>query len=316
MYSKLDFTVFLRGVSIFAIVAGHFNMFELAGGSFYLLFLAGFNFARFNYPKTKTKTNGEYVFNLDVFTSKYFGFIMRIIYPVLFYTIFVQLYLGQFHLASIFLYSNFIGPNYANGLSFWFIEVLIQIYVLFYFLMLSNMKYHWVERSPYKSYLYLYLFFYLISFLTRYFFDTSQYLDRLPHLLLYLFIGGVLVSYSISNKQKIITTFALLLISLDLLNFGCDDKVVFVLVFSIMTVWIKAITLPKFLVNFIDVVAMSSLFIYLIHFQAKSLLLKFIPSAEPFMSVAFAFLLGIIFAKIWKMRKVSMIYLFKVIRNN
>ncbi|MDO6613519.1 hypothetical protein Q4601_16975 [Shewanella sp. 1_MG-2023] len=302
LMSKIDLTIVLRAFSIFAIVSGHLGFIHLAGGSFYLIFLSGYNFVRFNYPKVKRANAGKDYFDIVSFVKIYFGFIIKIIVPVLLYTFFIYTFLGRFYLGGVFLVSNFIGPNYADGLTFWFIEVLVQIYVLFGLVMISNYFYFWISKKPYQSFLFGFVMFYILSIVCRMIWDTSFYLDRFPHLMMYIFFAGALVAFSTETKKKVITSAILCLIALEFVLFDFNSKVLFLMLGAIATVWVDRISIPKVLHWPINIIAMSSLFIYLVHFQAKSLIDKLIPNLPAFAVVLFALLTGIIMSECWQRR--------------
>ncbi len=300
----MDLTIFLRAFSIFSIVSGHLGFIGLAGGAFYLIFLSGFNFVKFNFPKVEKANDNSEEFNTSIFISIYFGFLLKIIVPVLLYTLFIYVFLDRYYLGGILLISNFYGPNYADGLTFWFIEVLVQIYILFGLLMLTNKYYYWIKKSPYISFLIGFAFFYAISILCKSTWDTSFYLDRFPHLMMYMFFAGALVAFSQTQQQKIMTSCALAFVATDFILFDFSSKTMFFIIGAIATLWIQKVSIPKLLHWPISIIAMSSLFIYLSHFQAKSLLDKLLPNSPAIVVVCFALIVGIIMSEAWKKRKI------------
>lgn len=300
--ANMDFSVFLRSLSIFSIVAGHLEFLNLPGGSLYLIFLSGFNFVLFTMPKIEYKAPSRSTFNSQVFTEVYFGYVKKIVIPTFLYTCFLFVYLGQFYPASLFMISNFIAPMYGEGLSFWFIEILLQILLIFGLIFYTNRFYYWFKFNPYSSMFVLYCAFFAISIACRILWDTSDLLNRLPHLMMYVFLGGALVALSTSRNKKILSTMALSFISLEFFIFDFNQNVAFLLVTSIVTIWLRTIVLPKAIIPIITLTAMSSLFIYLTHFQSFSLMEKLPFNSPAIVNVVFAFIVGIIVTQLWKKR--------------
>jgi len=300
---KVDVSLLLRAISIFSIVAGHFHWVGVPGGAYYLIFLSGFNFILFTSSKVTCLNYASKSFNSSEFYSIYFGFMWKIILPTLLYTVFLFSFLGVFYPASIFLISNFVAPMYGEGLSFWFIEVLVQIYFLFAIVFYTNKYWFWFKKYAYESFLILFVLFFFISLTCRLMWDTSDLLDRLPHLMLYIFLAGSATALSNSIKKKIITTLALSLILLDLFVFGFNSRIMFLYLGALVTTWLPYILMPQVFGKVIFYSAISSLFIYLTHFQTLSLLERLSMDQYPGLNVFAAFAVGVLITQIWKRRE-------------
>lgn len=301
-FKKIDITILLRGFSIFSIVSGHFGFVGMVGGAFYLIFLSGYNFVKFTLPKTINSQNNN-SFCVTLFTKNYFNFLIKLLIPVLLYTIVVYTLLGRPYFAGLFLVSNFYGPDYGQGLSFWFLEVLVQIYLLFYLLALSNKYYNWLGKNPFVSFLIAFIFWFLASLLCRYFWDTTAWLDRFPHLMIYIFLLGALIASINTFKEKMIASLCVASVCFEFYFYGFSGRSLFLIIGSLLTIWVSVLSVPIFLHKFIYTIAMSSLFIYLSHFQARSLLMKMPVEWPPLLTVSFALLFGVVMAKSWKNRK-------------
>lgn len=301
-FTKLDTSVILRAVSIFSIVAGHFHWLGIAGGAYYLIFLSGFNFVLFTSKKAIGQEVTDTSFNAKKFYIIYFSFLWKIILPTILYTVFLYSVLGEFYLGGLLLISNFYGPDYANGLTFWFIEVLIQIYLLFAFIFYINTKIFIFWKNPYSFMFIGFLISYLISIICRLIWDTSYYLDRFPHLMIYMFFAGGMAALSKSIQLKIITTLSIHIILIELIYFGWSSRILFLYLGSLLTIWLPYILLPRVLKKVVSLVAFSSMFIYLTHFQTLSLLNKLFNSVSPGLAVLSSFLVGIIITRVWKNR--------------
>ncbi|MGR5237719.1 hypothetical protein [Vibrio alfacsensis] len=300
--SKLDLSIAFRFISIFAIVAGHFNFIHMPGGAYYLIFLSGFNFILFTVPKSNCLVDNSSTFSPSEFYSVYFSFLFKILLPTVIYTIFLYLVLGEFHIGGILMISNFYGPMYASGLSFWFIEVLVQIYLLFAVIFYANVKYFNFKKAPYISMLLGFVLTYFISFVCRILWDTSAWLDRFPHLMIYMFFGGALVALSVTKKQKLISSLIISVILIELISFPWNDRIIFLYIGAMSTLWVKYLTIPNVINKVITLCAMSSLFVYLTHFQSLSLIKKFNSDIHPAYVLIFAFFVGIALTRLWKQK--------------
>ena len=299
--TDLDTTIILRALSIVAIVAGHFHVGFFVGGAFFLIALAGFNFVRYTLPKINLdEPNG---FSLTHFFSTYFNFVKKIIIPTCLYLTFVYVVLGEFHVYGLLLVSNFIGPGYANGLSFWFIEVLIQIYIVFSLIFLFYPLRNFLRKNTFIFFLSITILSYLFRTMSLLLFDTSDLLNRLPHLMLYMFAIGGTIALSDSISKKLITSCLVVFVSLQPLITNFGDKYSFLFFSCLAILWMPVVTVPKLLANIFRVIAMSSLFIYLVHFQARSMLQKVWTNPPPLVSVVFAIFVGITCSYLWKRRK-------------
>nr|WP_145997835.1 hypothetical protein [Vibrio sp. vnigr-6D03] len=159
-----------------------------------------------------------------------------------------------------------------------------------------------MKASPYLLFLCLTIVTYIVSMVSMWKFDTSDLLHRLPHLMLYLFCLGALVANSKTTIQKSLASVLVLGICTPNLISSFGDNMTFLFIAMQITIWLPAIRVPAPLGKLITLVAMSSLFIYLSHFQAKSLLEKVIHNPSPELSVVFALLVGIILSHLWRSR--------------
>ena len=124
--------------------------------------------------------------------------------------------------------------------------------------------------------------------------------NRLPHLLIYIFFAGALCYCSDTTRKRVATS--------ALVTALCASEVIHdfggmftVFYFGLLlTIWIKEIVFPRVLFVPVKIIATSTLFIYLCHFQARSLLNKLVADPAPGLSVLFSLVIGCLFAYLWK----------------
>lgn len=302
MFSKCDTSLLLRALSIFIIVANHFGFFSVAGGALYLIALSGFNFIRFTLVKFDAVPGYPNELPFSRFFNIYFRFVGKLIIPTCLYTLFIYIVIGKFFIFGLLLISNFWGPDYAEGLSYWFLEVLLQIYLLFSVVMVIKPLRIFMAKRPFEFFLFLSLLTYGIARICLFLFDTQPLLNRLPHLLLYVFVMGGLVTCSSTMKQKIVASCTISLVCIEGLiqNFG--DMFTFMYFALIATLWVPSIHIPNVFYIPVRVVAMSSLFIYLSHFQTHRFLEKAFGEQHPGVPVLAALVVGIILSSLWQRR--------------
>ena len=300
---KFDTTILLRAIAIFAIVSSHFGLLNSAGGAYVLIALSGFNFVKFTFPKLDFfgKTHQLSVFN-PCFIKHYFDFVLRIIIPTCLYLLLLSTVYDNVDYSSLFLISNFYGPSSNGGFSYWFIEVLIQIYFIFGLIICFTFVQKWLSQNQYVFFLCGTLFFYVLRLVFMYFFDTDDLHNRLPHLMIYIFFLGCLAAVSRTVVEKLVTTSVLAIISTEYLLNSFGDQHTFLFLALLSIIWVPIVPLEKYTGIILSKLAMGSLFIYLTHFQARSLLEKLIVNPPPLFSVVFALLIGIWISVIWKKR--------------
>lgn len=299
----MDVSLLLRAFSIFAIVASHFGLIHLTGGALYLIALSGFNFIKFTQPKLGFNSDRAETFNDLSFLKKYYRFVRKLAVPTVLYLIVLYLALGEFHFFGLFLISNFMGPNYAGGLSYWFIEVLLQIYVVFSIVLMIKPVRMAMTINSFKFFTFFSVISFAFAIACEWVYDSSHLLGRLPHLMLYIFSAGALVACSKTISQKILTSFIVTAMTADSLIHSFGDSQTVLFVGLMLTIWVPTISIPKIVSIPIKYMALSSLFIYLSHFQTRSLVRKFLEDPHPAISVTAAIIVGIAMASLWKRRE-------------
>lgn len=300
MLVRYDTTLFLRAFSIVAIVSGHFDFFHVSGGAYFLIALAGYNFMRFLFPKCGFEQNRVEVDVGYGFLRPYYVFVLKIFLPTFLYLFLVYAILGKFYPAGLFMYSNFYGHAHTGGISYWFIEVLLQIYVLFSLVLLNGGARVRLAKNSYGFLFSATVIAYAVALFCQQLWDTEHLYNRLPHLLIYIFFAGALCYRSDTAKKRAATTALLtaLCTSQVIRDFG--GTFTFLYFGLLLTIWAREIPFPRVLFAPVKLIATSTLFIYLCHFQARSLLNKALVEPAPGLSVLFALLAGCVFSYLWK----------------
>ncbi len=296
--SRQDTTILLRAVAITAVVLGHFGLQPYSGGALFLLALAGFNFVKFTIPKISDTTG-----NLAEPLLRY-GW--KLYLPTALYIFGISFLTGQLSWTPLLMLTEALEPG-AGGIGYWFIEVLLQIYLVFGLILIFAPKVRQVMlRTPFKFFATATITFFIVRLLVLTFVigahpNELEFL-RLPHLLAFTYFVGAMAAVAQTSTQKVITSATIGAICAESLftSFGDDFTVFF---FGMLIVlWLPTISLPKVIVPTVNTLAFSSLFIYLSHFQVESVFedrFTFVPAE---VQALIALGVGIAMTKAWKSR--------------
>jgi amino acid adenylation domain-containing protein len=287
-FAHVQSPIFIRAVAIVSVVAGHFHLFDIVGNIKALLIVSGLSFARFQLKSIEKHGSVKPVLH----------FMFRLALPTLLYTIFLQSVSHSIHVESWFFIDNLIDPNSFGG-SPWFIELLLQCIALTAIPLSFRRVREFAVKNVYAFGLLYLAAAYLAALIVPRFWNTAYLYNRVPQFLLWLMAFGWCAAYSDTYKKKIISSVAF--VCLNALNaewFGW-----FPLVSGLVVTWFGRIPVPfpRSLVSAFNAVAGASLFIYLTHFQVKSILQKLLPHAYPLLSAAVAVTGGILLWKAWNL---------------
>ena len=285
-----EISIFLRAFSIFTIVSGHFKFFSLPGGAALLFVVAGFNFSRFQLPAIIHKDSALPVFSL----------LWRIFLPTVFVLGFFSVLSGRLDLPALFLVSNYWPPDAFGGRSFWFIEVLIQVYVIIFLIFSLSI----VRKSAGKYQFYFIFVMVLVSYgvasLIEMAWNTEYLYHRVPHIMLGVFSLGALIGVAELRKEKLVTTMLAIILLHQSLFDGRFERSDYMFIGAMLLLWVPFIKLPWSLSTVFSLVASASMYTYLSHFKAKQVLHLLLGDIDSAVAVVFALVVGIVFWWVWE----------------
>jgi len=291
--TKINSTILVRAISIVLIVLDHFfEEIDLVGTTSALFIVSGWSFGR--YQINSMYQNDSVI---PVLTT-----IFKITLPVILYTLFLQLAISSIHPESLFLYDNFIDPFFDNGLSYWFIDVLVQIMLIMSVLFSIKRIRDFAFQNQFIFGVLGVLLTLEIGFLVNHFWDTDNLYNRLPHIKLWLYFMGIAIAAAITFRQKYLLVGALFIFFLyneylDMTDFSLSLYTLIAIIFVILA---ERIAIPTRLTPVINNIAGASLFIYMTHFQFFSLANKIFVAPDRLVSSLFAIIGGVILWKIWE----------------
>jgi len=286
--AQIESGILLRAFAIAAIVSGHFNLVNYGGGGAYLLLmLAGVGFARFQLPAM--------IRNQSVASS--WVSLARVIVPTVGYLALLQIGLREPEWRTLLLISNLVEAHMAGGLSYWFVEVYVQIFVvLLAAFSLRPLRDAW-SRRPWHSALVLFAIAALIHSVVYQFWNTEYLFNRVPHRLLWLVAGGALLVTARSKQQLAFAIAAI--VAMSLLSWGFDSPSLVVSLAAAIIAFVPTLQIPKLFVRPLAEVAAASLFIYLSHFQFARIVEKVLGAQSPLLAFALAIVGGIVLARLY-----------------
>jgi hypothetical protein len=257
---SLDIDILFRSLAIIAIIFLHAHAavsqqskgFHIIGGSTLLLLISGFNIARFQSKKLFEGLSLQIVVR----------FFHKIIIPYYLVVISYQIWKQQLDWHSLLLISNYYG-RFGNFLDpYWFIELLLQIIIIFTSFFTIPIFRKTAEKSPLIVGLVLLFLTVLLrlSNLT----DANQLGIRTADKLLCIYIFGWCVWFAKTPLQKAAMT-ALALTLFPYLYGVHSSYTIWLVLGCLAIVWQPKILMPKLFHTVIVSIGSSTFYIYLIH---------------------------------------------------
>ncbi|MEV6402833.1 AMP-binding protein [Streptomyces bobili] len=260
----LETSIALRAVAIVLIVGSHIHVFYVKGGAHLLLAVAGYNLARFHLNPTAERRER---------VRHGLRSIARIVLPSLFWIALVLPFTDDYVLANLFLLHSVLGPHdHETAVQFWFIEALTYILVA----AVALLGLRSVDRAERRFPFALPMTIAALGLVTRY--DLLGLGNRfhLPSaaVAFWLFALGWAAAKADTTRQRVLVTVAAVATIPGFFP-GEPFRDAVVTAGFVLLVWVR--TLPsRGRVNTVaGVLASSSLYIYLTHWQIFPLIKDF-----------------------------------------
>ncbi|MFH0245480.1 AMP-binding protein [Streptomyces sp. HK10] len=269
----LETGVALRAVAIVLIAGSHIPVFFVQGGAHVLLGVAGFNFARFHLTSARRR---ERV--LGAWRA-----IARVAVPSLLWIVPVVLVTGAYDTANAFLLNSLVGPRDGRTeWHYWFIETLVYFLVAMTVLLSVPALDRMERRFPFG----LPAALAALGLVTRY--DLPGLDIRGHHLtpivVFWLFALGWATARAVTVRQRLLVTAAILVTVPGF--FGQPAREAVVVAGLTLLVWLPSLPSLGPLNRLAGLLAGSSLYIYLTHWQVYPHLKDHSPLLALFASLA------------------------------
>ncbi|MGW7286111.1 AMP-binding protein [Streptomyces sp. NPDC054847] len=277
---RLETSVALRALAIFCIVGSHIHVFGVKGGAHVLLAVAGYNFARFHLTTADRRVRVR-----RIWTS-----ITRVALPSMTWIGFVLLLNDDYTLANLFLLDSVFGPeDLKTGMHFWFIEALVYILIAVVALICLPVADRVERRFPYA----LPMSLAALGLLTRYDLVGLPHRTEMPDAVtvFWLFALGWAAAKADNVRRRLLVTAAALATVPGFFP-GDPGREAIILAGFLLLVWVPTLPSRERLNQLAGLLATSSLYIYLTHWQIFPLIDGF----SRHLAFLAALLFGIVYA--------------------
>ncbi|ORT57278.1 AMP-dependent synthetase [Streptomyces sp. CB03238] len=250
----LDTSIALRAFAIVCVVGSHIPVFHIKGGAHLLLAVAGFNLARFHLTSAGRRERVRHARRS----------ITRIVVPTMAWTALMLLLTEDYGLATLLLFESFLPPREGHVAPFWFIEVLVFLLLAVTALVAVPAVDRLERRHPFG----LPMALAALALLTRY--DVLGLRDRihLPSAFVvpWLFALGWAAAKASTVRQRLLVTGAALLTVPGFFS-GEPAREALIMAGFVLLVWVPSLPSPGPVNRVAGLLAGSSLYIYVVHWQ-------------------------------------------------
>jgi len=295
----MEVPVFLRMIAILLIVVGHLNVFSewrIAGETSVLFLISGISLARFQFKAIDERGDARMLLKS----------LAAIAVPTILYTILVQAVFDRVHWQSLLLISNWFPPDKVGVFNYWYIEVLVQMLLILGVVLSIKRVRKAIIANPFRCLIMASCALVVADvLLSRFVFDTTALLNRVPQHYLAVMVLGMAIHYADTTLRKAVASaVALLLIAeLDLvalagLGWQAFARYIDIALPAMLAlIWFRSVPVPGVVAKAGAMIASSTLFIYLTHFQFQSLARRIVD--QPLFAVALALVGGVLVTYCW-----------------
>ncbi|MCB1337789.1 MAG: AMP-binding protein [Maritimibacter sp.] len=291
LFSHIETTVLMRALAIINVVIAHFGIIAMTGETSALFFIAGHSFGRFQTRSVLAAGSPLPILNL----------VWKVALPTILFMLLVQGYSGNLTPVSWLLVGNWIGPDYAAGITYWYVDVLLQMLLVLAALFAFAPVRSLVAREPFWSAVGFAVLSFALALVVWSTFDTDALYDRIPPSKFWLLGLGWTLAVAETRRQRLIAT-ALSVAIVAFAWLGVDRAEPFALAAFAVILSVERVKLPRHLTRGLSLVASASLYIYLTHFHSHTVLERlFGEDLWEWGAVAFAVAIGVLVNIGWDM---------------
>jgi hypothetical protein len=193
----------------------------------------------------------------------------------------------------LLFFNNFVDHYTDGGFNFWFIEVFVQLQLLFFALCAIPAFRKAVRVSPYMLSLGLFASGFVISRVAPLVWNTDYLFNLVPWRFIWYFGLGWCIFFARSRWQKALNT--VLVLFLTAMQLPSWNEALWVLFGGMLMAWAPGVRLPKVLAIGIGSVASASLYIYLTHILAFSASMALPLPFMDVLKIPIALVVGVVF---------------------
>lgn len=287
-WRRLEAATLTRAFFMICIVALHLDTFVYSsnwGAAYFLFMLCGYSVMRFQWPEiSRTGKVGTI-----------FGTILRVAIPTLLVTIAMQLWAHTFEPKPLELISNWFDSREYHVAYYYFAEIYMQLLLVIAALLSIPAAREQLRKRPMISSTALIVLAMAVSWTVDQFWDTNYLYHRTPIWYLWTVGAGMLMA-SARGMPSRVAAMAIVTVAV-LLHHGFTSASGYIVGASALLLFWSEISVPVQVKIVVAEIAASSMFMYLSHFQVKSLVIRLFHGPMPWLALFLAIGFGIVFAR-------------------
>ena len=291
-WRRLEAATLTRAFFMICIVALHLDTFYYSsnwGAAYFLFMLCGYSVMRFQWPEiSRTGKVGTLL-----------GTVLRVAIPTLLVTIAMQLWARTFELKPLLLISNWFDAREYHVAYYYFAEIYMQLLLVIAALLSIPLVREQLRKRPMTSSIALIVLAMVVSWLVEQVWDTNYLYHRTPIWYLWTVGAGMLMA-SARTMQNRILAMAIITVAV-LLHHGFTSASDYIVGATALLLFWPEITVPSGVKMVVAEIAGSSMFMYLSHFQVRSLVIRLFHGPMPWLALFLAIGFGIVFSRIYNL---------------
>ena len=289
-FVRLESATLTRAFFMVCILALHLDTFVYSknwGAAYFLFLLAGYSFMRFQWPEiSRTGKVGAV-----------FGTILRIAVPTVLVVVAMQLWAHENELKPLLLISNLFDPAQYHVAYFYFAEIYMQLLLVVAALFSFEAVRKAFRTSPLISGTVLLVLAMALSHGVESIWDTNYIYHRTPIWYLWTVACGMLIASSaLRDLPTRLTVMAIVTIAV-VMHHGFTSASYYIGAGCALLLFWQEISVPVPVKRVVGEIAGASMFMYLSHYQVKSVVLRLFHAPMPWVALFLAVAVGIGFAR-------------------
>lgn len=285
LWRRLESATLTRAFFMICIVALHLDTFVYSsnwGAAYFLFMLCGYSVMRFQWPEISR--TGK--------VSTLFGTIVRVAIPTVLVVITMQILARTFELKPLLLISNWFDPDQYHVAFYYFAEIYMQLLLIIGVLLSVPTVRKLLRENPMMSCTALIILAMAVSWVVNQVWDTNYLYHRTPIWYLWTVGAGMLMASARNLPSRLL---AMVIVAVAVaLHHGFTSATGYILGGSALLLFWPEISVPSPVKTIAAEIAGSSMFMYLSHFQIKSLIIRLFHGPMPWLALFVAIGFGIV----------------------
>ena len=287
-WRQLEAATLTRAFFMICIVALHLDTFvysENWGAAYFLFMLCGYSVMRFQWPEISRTGN----------VSTIFGTIVRVAIPTFLVVVAMQLWARTFEPKPPLLISNWFDPEQYHVAYYYFAEIYMQLLLVIAALLAIPKVRALFRDHPMASSIALIVMAVTLSWQVEKVWDTNYLYHRTPIWYLWTVGAGMLIASARDARDRLL---AMAVVTTAVVqHHGFTSASAYITGGVALLLFLPEISVPARVKTVISEIAASSMFMYLSHYQVKSLVIRLFHGPMPWLSLFAAIGFGIVFAR-------------------